>query len=46
VKHILLWWVSPERIFYYFLTRIMRACLLPVLYIALVIVVKRCILGK
>jgi acetyltransferase-like isoleucine patch superfamily enzyme len=40
------WWVTPERLFYYFLLRVIRRCFVPPLRLLAVIAIKKLIIGK
>lgn len=41
-----IWWVTPQRLVYYFLLRVVRRCIMPPVRLALVICIKRFVLGK
>jgi hypothetical protein len=41
-----LWWITPERLFYFFLLRIVKRCLVPFIRLGLIICVKRFIVGE
>lgn len=41
-----MWWITPERLVFYFLLRIVRRCFVPFMRLALVIIIKRTIIGK
>ena len=45
VFHAFLWWIAPQRLFYYFLLRIIRRCVVPFIRLALVVGIKRWIIG-
>ncbi len=40
------WWVTPERLWYYFMIRIIRRCLIPPVEVLISILIKRLIVGK
>jgi acetyltransferase-like isoleucine patch superfamily enzyme/acyl carrier protein len=40
------WWVTPERIIWYFALRVIKECLVPVLKLMIIILIKRLVLGK
>jgi len=40
VFHAFLWWIQPQRLFYYFLLRIIKRCVVPFLRVGLVILIK------
>lgn len=46
IYHAFLWWVTPQRIGYYFLLRVIRRCLVPPVRLAVVIAIKRLIIGR
>lgn len=39
------WWITPQRLMYYFLLRIVRRCVIPFIRLALIIVIKKFIIG-
>jgi hypothetical protein len=41
-----LWWITPQRLFYYFLIRIAKRCIVPIIKIIIVIIIKHMIVGK
>lgn len=40
------WWVTPQRLFFYFMLRVIRRCIVPPLKLLTVIIVKRVLIGK
>ena len=40
------WWVTPQRLFYYFILRVIRRCLIPPLKLLTVVLIKKLIIGK
>lgn len=42
----LVWWITPERLAFYFIIQIVKRCFVPVLYLAVVISIKWLIIGK
>ena len=41
-----LWWITPQRLVYYFLLRIVRRCFVPFMRLGLVIIIKKTVIGK
>lgn len=41
-----LWWVTPERLFYFFLLRIVKRCVVPFVKLGLIILLKRNVIGE
>jgi hypothetical protein len=41
-----LWWITPQRLVYYFLLRIVRRCFVPFMRLALVIIIKNTVIGE
>ena len=46
VFHAFMWWIKPQRLFYYFLIRIIRRCLVPFFRLAVIILLKKFIIGE
>lgn len=46
VWHAFQWWITPNRLFYYFLLRIIRRCVVPFIRILVTIIIKWTIIGK
>ena len=44
--HAFLWWITPQRLMFYFLLRIVRRCVVPFIRLALIIVIKWAVIGK
>ena len=40
------WWVTPERLLYYFIIRVIRRCLVPPVEVIVSILIKQLIIGK
>lgn len=40
------WWVTPQRLFYYFILRIIRRCFVPPIKLLAVIAIKKFVVGK
>jgi hypothetical protein len=41
-----LWWITPQRLFYFLLLRVIKRCVVPFLRLGLIICVKRLIVGE
>ena len=41
-----LWWITPQRLVFYFLLRIVRRCFVPFMRLFLVIVIKKTLIGE
>ena len=41
-----LWWITPQRLVFYFFLRIVRRCFVPFMRLGLVIIIKNTIIGK
>ena len=41
-----LWWITPERLFYFFLLRIVKRCVVPFVKLGLIILLKRNFIGE
>jgi acetyltransferase-like isoleucine patch superfamily enzyme len=41
-----LWWITPQRLVYYFMLRIIRRCVVPFIRLAFTILIKRTFIGK
>lgn len=41
-----LWWITPQRLFYFLLLRITKRCLVPFLRLAMIIAIKRLVVGR
>ncbi|CAE7636081.1 unnamed protein product [Symbiodinium microadriaticum] len=46
VYHAFLWWITPERLKYYFLIRVLKRCIVPYFKLLIVIFIKRTLIGK
>ncbi len=46
VYHAFLWWITPQRFFYFFLLRIVKRCVVPPLKLLYIIAIKRVLVGK
>ena len=46
VYHAFLWWITPERLKFYFLIRVLKRCVVPYFKLLLVILIKRTLIGK
>ena len=46
ILHAFLWWITPQRLFYYFLLRMIRRCLVPYVHLGLAILIKHFVIGK
>lgn len=40
-----LWWITPQRLFYFFLLRMIKRCVVPFIKLGVIIVLKRCFVG-
>lgn len=45
IFHAFLWWITPQRLFYYFLVRIIRRCFVPPLRLLVIIAIKKWLIG-
>jgi len=41
-----LWWITPERLFYFFLLRVVKRCVVPFVKLGLIILLKRNFIGE
>jgi hypothetical protein len=41
-----LWWITPERLFYFFILRIVKRCVVPFLKLGLIILIKKYFVGE
>ena len=41
-----LWWITPQRLFYFFLLRIVKRCVVPFIKLGLIILIKRNFVGE
>lgn len=41
-----LWWITPQRLFFFFILRIVKRCVIPFLKLALILVIKWTVIGK
>lgn len=41
-----LWWITPQRLFYFFALRIVKRCVVPFIKLGLIIAVKRFVVGE
>jgi acyl-CoA synthetase (AMP-forming)/AMP-acid ligase II/acyl carrier protein len=46
VHHAFLWWITPQRLKYYFLIRMIKRCIVPFLRLFVVILIKWTVIGK
>jgi acyl-CoA synthetase (AMP-forming)/AMP-acid ligase II/acetyltransferase-like isoleucine patch superfamily enzyme/acyl carrier protein len=46
IYHAFLWWITPQRLFYFFLLRICKRCVVPFLRLFLIIIIKWTIIGR
>ena len=46
VYHAFLWWITPQRLMYYFLLRVVRRCVVPFMRLFLVILIKWTVIGR
>lgn len=46
VYQVIKWWITPQRLVFYFVIRIVKKCFVPVVQLAVIIVIKRNIIGK
>jgi acyl-CoA synthetase (AMP-forming)/AMP-acid ligase II/acyl carrier protein/acetyltransferase-like isoleucine patch superfamily enzyme len=46
VHHAFLWWITPQRLKYYFLIRVIKRCVVPFFRLFLVLIIKWTVIGK
>ncbi|RYG69938.1 hypothetical protein EON64_01440 [archaeon] len=46
IYHAFLWWITPQRLCYFFLLRVVKRCVVPYIKLAMMILIKRLIIGR
>jgi hypothetical protein len=46
IYHAFLWWITPQRLFYYFSLRIVKRCIVPYIRLGMIILIKWTVVGK
>lgn len=46
IYHAFLWWITPQRLLYFFLLRMVKRCIVPYMRLAMIIVIKWTVIGK
>jgi hypothetical protein len=46
IYHAFLWWITPQRLFYFFILRVVKRCIVPPIKLIVIILIKWLIVGK
>lgn len=46
IYHAFLWWITPYRLFYFFILRMVRRCVVPFIRLFMIIIIKNTFVGK
>lgn len=46
IYHAFLWWITPQRLMFFFLLRVVKRCIVPILRLAAIILIKWTIIGE